>query len=141
MDGIAQGAPSVESEVEVFDAPALDKVTINGVDYPIVDPRASQVTAVINAIGRMFMASRKELKGIKDARDLDYIGAVLATIDEDTLVTLAAASIGSDKKFAADNFSLSWAMPALITMIQKSEVASAVANFITILSPAATTRG
>ena len=48
----------------MFDAPVPIRSALTGLIYPINDPRALVRLLVINAIGRMFMARRKELKAL-----------------------------------------------------------------------------
>lgn len=117
-----------------------DIIVINGKEYVVPQPRASQSAALIRAFSRVFLAARKEMASIKDAQDLDIIAALLANIDEDTLITLAAASAGVDRKFAAENFSFSWVMPALVIAVRKSDIFSVITNFTSLLSPTVRTR-
>lgn len=117
-----------------------DVVKVGDKEFVIGKPSPAQIVGITRAFAKLQLGARKSLSDITDAGDMDYIMAFLANIDEETLVNLAALSIGSDKKFAVDNFDLVWVTQALGILIRKSSLAQVVANFTSILSPAADTQ-
>lgn len=129
------------AEAEAIVAEELsDVVIINGKEHVIPEPRAAQSAAMIRVISRVFLNARKEMASMKDTKDIDVIAALLAGIDEDTLITLAAASAGVDKKFANEHFSFSWVMPAIVIAVRKSDILNVISNFTSLLSPTARIR-
>lgn len=105
-----------------------DVLTIGGKTFEITAMRAAQITRFANILGRVTMGGRKVLRDAAGDPG-DFIWAVLAAIDEKSLVDLAALLIGSDTEFAKDNFSLNWVVEALMIQIRVSEIGATIRNF------------
>ena len=91
-------------EVAVSD----DVVFVGDREFHISKPTPKQAAGVARAFARLNLKARGELASLKNPNEFDYIMAFVAHLDEETLVDLAALAIGTDKKFASENFDLVW---------------------------------
>jgi hypothetical protein len=117
----------------------ITEIVVGEKTFVIGKPSAAQVAGVARNFAKMNLASRGTLSKIENPTDMDYIMSFLANIDEATLIELAALSIGSDRKFAEENFDLDWVVRALVALVRNSNLASVIANFTSILVPTAAT--
>lgn len=112
-----------------------DKVVVGEREFVIGKPTPGQVAGVTRIFARLSIGAKSELKQVEKPSELDYVMAILANVDEDTLITLAALSVGCDKKYATENFDLVWVTQALGILIRKSNLATVITNFTSIMSP------
>lgn len=112
-----------------------DVVVVGDREIKIGKPTPKQAAGVARAFARLNLKARGELASLKNPNEFDYIMAFVAHLDEETLIDLAALAIGTDKKFATENFDLVWVTQALIVLIRKADLAKVIANFTSMLSP------
>lgn len=97
----------------------------------------AQVSGIAKLISRMNVSARKEvmqagLEGDGGA----VLWAMLGQLNEKDLVELAALVIGSDKKFAEENFDLVWVSEAFAALMEVSQLKVVVANFMRMFTQA-----
>lgn len=112
-------------------------VNVGGQEFVLDRVSAAQVAGFLRIASRLSMEARKSISNVEDATDTDFLWAILGSITEDDLLSLAALSIGVDKKFAEDNFDLAWVVTAVIALIQRANIGSVIANFTSALSQVA----
>lgn len=111
-----------------------DKVMVGEQEIVIGKPTPAQVAGIVKIVAELNIGARQTLAAIEKPSEMDYVMALLANLDEKSLINLAALSIGSDKKFATENFDIGWVIPALTILIRKSNIVSVITNFTSMLS-------
>lgn len=95
---------------------------------------ASKVATVSNIMGELLINGNRKLREFKATSDMAFFVGVLAALNENELVRLAAALIERDEQFVRDNFDLGWVLDALGKQMQVSNLRAVVANFTSLLS-------
>jgi hypothetical protein len=113
---------------------AVTKVVVGGQEFVIDRVSAAQVSGVLRIVSRLSLGARKNLTGIENVGDTDFLWGVLGSITEEDLISLAALSIGCDKKFAEEHFDLNWVIVAVGALLRNANIGSAVANFTSALA-------
>lgn len=111
-------------------------VNVNGTEFVIKTASASQVAGIGRIIAKIGRPARKAIAESGD--QIEVLFAILAALDEETLVEFAALLIGSDKEFARENFDLRWVVEAFGAFIEETDVVGIVQNFTSMFSQVAT---
>jgi len=109
-------------------------VVVNGTEFPIGKASAAQVSGIAKILSRIGSAAGSGAKDLADGDYLSVIAAIIGAISEQELVELAALCIGTDKKFATENFDLVWVSEALAVLIEETNLVAVVKNFMRIAS-------
>lgn len=111
-----------------------NKVEINGQEFVITPLNAKKTAYIANLFGQLLLKGKLKAKEFKDIDGSALPFAILASVDEKMLITLAAAIIGCDEKFAEENFDLDWIMQALVVQTRVSKLDSVIRNFTALVT-------
>jgi len=109
-------------------------VIVNDQEFSVGKASAAQVSGIARILSRIGSAAGKGAQDLSDGDYLSVIAAIVGAVDEDELVSLAALCIGSDEKFAKDNFDLVWVTEALAVLIEETNLDAVIKNFMRIAS-------
>ena len=109
-------------------------ITIKGTKFEISPLDAKKTIFIANTFGKLLISGKVKLNEFKGLTGGDLPFAILATLDETTLVSLAATLIGSDEKFAEENFELGWVTEALLVQVQVSDLDAVIRNFTALFT-------
>ncbi len=114
----------------------MSTVLINNTDYEVLPLKPKQLATLANIVGKITRDAQKELKASGGGSGMDFIFALLAVLNEDELVKLAALLIGSDEAFAKEYFALDWVTEALAVQLEQSNISAVIKNFTRLSSQA-----
>lgn len=103
-------------------------VQINGTEFEIKPMRAKEIATISNIVGKLSLDGRKLLRAA-GTDPSDVLWALLAAVNGDELVKLAAVVVGCDEKFAAENFDLVWVTDALVKQMSNINLGAILRNF------------
>lgn len=103
-------------------------ITVNDSQLALKKMSANNVATIANILGRLSVEGRKAVKSMGGGTD-QFIWGVLATVSGEDLVKFAAALIGSDLKFAEDNFDIGWVVEAVMAQMELSNINALLTNF------------
>lgn len=109
-------------------------VKIGENEFEITPLNAKKTAYIANLFGKLLLAGKMKLKDFSGLRGNDLPFAILAAVDENMLVGLAAVLIGSDEEFARENFELEWVMEALVIQTRVSNLDTVIRNFTVLVS-------
>ena len=115
----------------------MAEIIIDGKSFNVDRVSPAQVSGIARLISKTNVAARSEI--IKAGLEGDgnaVLWAMMGQISEADLIELSALVIGSDKKFAAENFDLVWLSEAFANLVEVSQLQVVVANFMRIFSQA-----
>lgn len=95
----------------------------------------AQVAGIAGLISRMNVQARTAvMKAGLEGDGNAILWSMLGQIGEKDLIQLAALVIGSDKKFAEENFDMVWISEAFANLVEVSHLQVVVANFMRIFT-------
>lgn len=121
-------------ELEVQEDVFTTVVKIGDEEFEITPLNAKKTTYIANMFGRLLLAGKMKLKDFSGLKGNDLPFAILAAVDEEMLVGLAATLIGSDVEFARENFELEWVMEALVVQTRVSNLDTVIRNFTLLVT-------
>lgn len=104
-------------------------ITINETEHNIKKLSAHQVATIANILGKLSVEGRKAVKSLGGGSNEQFIWGVLASVSGEDLIRFAAALIGSDTKFAEENFDIGWVVEAVMVQMELSNINSLLTNF------------
>lgn len=111
-----------------------DFVVINNKEYKITPLNAKKTAVIMNIFGKLLISGKLKLREFKGADAKDLPMAILAAVDEPTLIALTSIIVGEDEAFVREHFNLSWVVEALAIQIREAEFAKVVRNFTLLVS-------
>jgi len=115
----------------------MSKIVVGEQEFDVSKAGPMQIAGIARLIARLNLKGRDVLnKEFQAAADdpSSFVWAMLAALDEEDLIDLAALVIGADREFAAEHFDLGWVIEGLAVMIEETDLAGVVANFTRIVS-------
>lgn len=109
-------------------------IVVDEVEYEIIPVRAGGIAAIANIIGRLTLDGRKVLKELKTNESGDFIFAILAALNEDSLLKLGQVLTGFSREFVEEKFALDWLTDALVFQFEHTNLRGVIANFSRLVS-------
>ena len=123
------------TNVEEEEIDTLPNFVTIGDEEIIITPLTAKKTAfIMNVLGTLLMNGKMKLRELrnKDSSDLPF--AILASVDEDTLIKLAATIVDRDVNFVKEHFELTWVFEALLVQTRVGELDKVIRNFTSLVS-------
>ena len=115
----------------------MAEVIVAGKSFTVDRVTPGQVSGIARLISRMNVQARTDvMKAGLEGDGNAVMWAMLGHITDKDLVELAAMVIGSDKKFAEENFDLVWLSEAFANLVEVSQLQVVISNFMRIFSRA-----